>query len=88
MIYPKFHAESIKLQIIKLFSIVGYDSVGYTKPINKVGPYKTRDLFSGDGGKGLDLCPLSEIIDSYHCELGLTLLGGQRANDVYSPLSE
>ena len=47
---------------IKLWSIVIYDRLRYSEPIDNILPHKLDDILVFDGGEGFSFYPLAKIV--------------------------
>ena len=47
---------------IKLLSIISYDQLRYSEPIDDILPHKLGDVLIFDGGKGFSFYPFSKVI--------------------------
>jgi len=71
-----------------LHAIIKYDGVADAEASNDVSPNKPSSFSGGDGGDGLGLYPLGELVHYYKRILALPHNFGERAKDIHSPSSE
>ncbi|KAI5323173.1 hypothetical protein L3X38_032245 [Prunus dulcis] len=71
-----------KFGIVKLSAIVCDDGVGDAEATYNTLPHKGFDASRSDGGQGLGLSPLGEVVYSYDCIFDLALALGHRPNEI------
>ncbi|KAI5313597.1 hypothetical protein L3X38_042773 [Prunus dulcis] len=74
--------------IVKLPAIVCDDGVGDAEATYNTLPHKGFDASRSDGGQGLGLSPLGEVVYSHSCIFDLALALWHRPNKVQSPLGK
>ena len=47
---------------IKIWPIVSYDRLRYSKPVNNILPHKLDDILVFDGGEGFNFYPFAKIV--------------------------
>ena len=47
---------------IKLWLIISYDRLRYSKPANNILPHKLDDILVFDGGEGFNLYPFTKMV--------------------------
>ena len=72
----------------ELFTVVSGYLVGYAKATYDVLPDEALYCGRSNGGEGLGLDPLCEVVHGYHDELQVALGPGEWANDVDPPPGE
>ena len=70
--------ELLEFVTVELCSVIRYDGVGDSLPLNDVLVDKLLDLCRRDRRKHLCFNPLSEVVDSHYCVLHIPLPLGSR----------
>ena len=60
--YLQLATKILMYPAIKLWPFVGYNQLGYSKPIQNVLPYKLNNLFIFDGCESFGFYPYTEIV--------------------------
>jgi len=71
-----------------LSTIVGDDDVRDSEPTHNASPHEVFNILCRDGGEGLDLDPLGEVVDPNQEKLSLFFARAKGAEDVHSPDGE
>jgi len=69
-------------------TIVGDDGVRDSEPTHIACLHKFFNILGRDGGEGLNLDPLGEVVDPNQDKLGLFFARARGADDVHSPDDE
>ena len=69
---------------IKLWPIVSYNQLRYSKPIDNILPHELDDVLVFDGGEGLSLYPFSKVVSGNQQWLFLSWGGRQWSNYINS----
>ena len=73
---------------VKLWTIISYDRLRYSKPSDNIHPHKLGDVLVFDRGEGFNFYPFAKVVDGNQQQLFLSLGGRQWSNYINSPLSK
>ena len=57
---------------VKLWSIISYDQLRYSEPINDILPHKLSDVLVFNGGEGFSFYPFVKVVDGNQQQLFLS----------------
>ena len=73
---------------VKLWAIISYDRLRYSKPEKNIPPHKLGDILIFDGGEGFSFYPFAKVVGGNQQQLFLSWGGRQWSNYINPPSSK